>query len=312
MSPMYCAAYGGSAISCSSPAVDRFTVVVSSLLSFPSPAACIMEGDEVFEDQMDLLQKMRRREAMAERRVKGIKFVIGANKPDKVKSGLKGMRHEVVDKAVEQDEEEKDMCVIMGFSKFGHQKPVAETSVASSSAATTSPSAKPKPRSFDLQQLVQESVQIARKTCGTAAIDDGKDDDDSADQPATTERSDSEEEDFVGPPLPPGFSGSQTEQSENRIAADSDFSDSDGDEETGVRYSRLPITNDISLQHGSKNISALAGESLSPFNPVISTHRSVSRETVDTNGARCVSGSYDYEIRFWDFERMDHNLNSFR
>lgn len=225
-----------------------------------------MEGDEAFDDQMDLLQKMKRREAIAERHVKGIKFVIGANKADKVKSSLKGLRHEVVDKTVEQNEEEKEMSVVMGFSKFGPQKQVAEAGVTSSSqtSSTTEPSAKPKARSFDLEQLVQESVHIARQTF--AAPDAVRDKvGERSPKPGAGESqneatdSSEDEDDFVGPPLPPNFSGPQPDSTKTSTAGDSELSDSDDDESTGDRYSRLPTTSDISLQHGSKSISALAG-----------------------------------------------------
>lgn len=212
----------------------------------------------MFADQMDLLQKMRRREAIAERRVKGIKFVIGNNNPDvKVKSNLKGLRHEVVDTAVEQDEDEKEMSVIMGFSKFGHQKPVAETSTTIAPSTAGPATTKPKSRTFDIDKLVQESVHIARTTCAGVPAVDSQDDDDSAGPLPGTSHDESEEEELVGPPLPPGFSPPQS--SPTGRLQDSDLSDSE-EEDGECRYSRIPATSEISLLHGSKNISALAGK----------------------------------------------------
>lgn len=257
-----------------------------------------MEGDEAFEDQMDLLQKMRRREAIAERRMKGIKFVIGGNKSEsKVKSSLKGMRHEVVEKTVDADDDAKEMSLVMGFSTFGHQKATKEEAVqktVSNPETTASPvAAKPKSRTFDIEQLVEQSIATARSSSHQSSFTTA-----SSSQPdpnlMTAEASDEEESDdeVVGPPLPPGFQEQETSNTKEKSKdedEDSDFSDDDG--ELCDRYSHLPISSDIELQHGSKNISALA---------------------VDANGVRCVSGSYDYEIRFWDFERMDHSLNCLR
>lgn len=271
----------------------------SSPTSTPRPRhqlLCVMEGDEAFEDQMDLLQKMRRREAIAERRMKGIKFVIGGNKSDpKVKSSLKGMRHEVVEKTVEADDDAKEMNLVMGFSTFGHQKTGNEEDVqnagtsAGSSAGTDL--SKPKSRTFDIDTLVKESIATARSssTLKTSASDLTIPDAASGAELRNSSDEESDDE-VVGPPLPLGFQESMDETSKEKDGdEDSEFSDDDDD--SSDRYSRLPITSEIELQHGSKNISALA---------------------VDANGVRCVSGSYDYEIRFWDFERMDHSLNSIR
>src|SRR6218665_866685 len=57
------------------------------------------------------------------------------------------------------------------------------------------------------------------------------------------------------------------------------------------RYLELPTSHEIELKHGSKSITALA---------------------LDPNGARLVTGSIDYEVKFWDFQGMDNTLQSFR
>lgn len=229
-----------------------------------------MEGDEAFDDQMDILQKMRRRQAIAERRVRGIKFVIGDKTSDpnnKVKSSLKGLRHEVVDKEAEQDEQEKEMSSVMGFAKFGHQKHVPQSSSGSNSLISSSTSSSknlPQSRTFDIEQLVQETIMTARKTFGAAADADpaGSAAEPVPDPLPNATDSDEDDEGFVGPPLPPEML-QQSESSDPKPDAsgdqDSDLSESD-DEDGGDRYSRLPVISEISLQHGSKNVSALAGQ----------------------------------------------------
>ena len=53
----------------------------------------------------------------------------------------------------------------------------------------------------------------------------------------------------------------------------------------------IPATHEIRLDHGSKAISALG---------------------LDPSGSRLATGSYDFEMRFWDFAGMDRTLQSFR
>ena len=66
----------------------------------------------------------------------------------------------------------------------------------------------------------------------------------------------------------------------------------DGDDLIGYnRYDTVPSSREIELIHGNKTVSALA---------------------LDPNGSRLVSGGYDYDVRFWDFQGMDSRLESFR
>jgi len=53
----------------------------------------------------------------------------------------------------------------------------------------------------------------------------------------------------------------------------------------------FPISHEATLRHGNKTVSAM---------------------TVDANGARMATGSYDYEIKLWDFGGMDATLRAFR
>jgi WD40 repeat protein len=54
---------------------------------------------------------------------------------------------------------------------------------------------------------------------------------------------------------------------------------------------KFPLSRQVSLDHGSKPVSALG---------------------LDPAGARLITGCYGYEVRFWDFAGMDTNLQSFR
>uniref|UniRef100_A0A8D0GPF5 WD repeat-containing protein 70 n=1 Tax=Sphenodon punctatus TaxID=8508 RepID=A0A8D0GPF5_SPHPU len=103
--------------------------------------------------------------------------------------------------------------------------------------------------------------------------------------PRPAEDSDDEEE-LVGPPLPPGYMSS---------AADGDDNDDDDDdnmqEEDDNSVKKIPDSHEITLQHGTKTVSALG---------------------LDPSGARLVTGGYDYDVRFWDFAGMDASLQAFR
>lgn len=84
---------------------------------------------------------------------------------------------------------------------------------------------------------------------------------------------------MIGPPLPPGM----TEKSEGS----NEDSDSDDDDDSH----KFPITSELDLLHGTKAISALS---------------------VDPAGSRLVSGSIDYDVKYWDFQGMGFSRESFR
>ncbi|KAL4617296.1 WD repeat-containing protein 70 [Arapaima gigas] len=90
---------------------------------------------------------------------------------------------------------------------------------------------------------------------------------------------------LVGPPLPPGYSGN--------MAEDDDDDDDDGmqDDDDDDPVKKIPDTHEITLQHGTKTVSALG---------------------LDPSGARLVTGGYDYDVKFWDFAGMDASLQAFR
>ncbi|XP_030423688.1 WD repeat-containing protein 70 isoform X1 [Gopherus evgoodei] len=89
-----------------------------------------------------------------------------------------------------------------------------------------------------------------------------------------------EDDEFIGPPLPPGYKDS-----------DDDDDDDDMQEEDNNPIKKIPDSHEITLQHGTKTVSALG---------------------LDPSGARLVTGGYDYDVRLWDFAGMDASLQAFR
>ncbi|XP_068754209.1 WD repeat-containing protein 70-like [Montipora capricornis] len=101
--------------------------------------------------------------------------------------------------------------------------------------------------------------------------------------------------------MPPSLSGNTEAMDENKKKGydsdDDDDDDDDGDAEDdndNVNESienRLPVSHEISLDHGSKTVSALG---------------------LDPSGSRLVTGGYDFEVKFWDFNAMDASRRAFR
>ena len=81
----------------------------------------------------------------------------------------------------------------------------------------------------------------------------------------------------------------------NKMKSGSDKNDvadeDDEDEEAYNRYERIPAKESATVTHGTKPVSALG---------------------LDPSGARFVSGSHDYQVRFYDFNAMDSDLKPFR
>lgn len=57
------------------------------------------------------------------------------------------------------------------------------------------------------------------------------------------------------------------------------------------RYSKIPSSKQLLLEHGCKRVTTVA---------------------FDPNGNRCASGSVDYEVRIWDFPKLDSTKQPFR
>lgn len=103
---------------------------------------------------------------------------------------------------------------------------------------------------------------------------------DSTKSAVTESKSQSDDEDeFIGPPLPPGLGPPKDAGTK-----------SDSEEEEDKEH-WLPTSHELILEHGTKTVSALA---------------------VDSSGTRLVSGGLDYDVRYWDFQGMDQSKEAFR
>lgn len=112
---------------------------------------------------------------------------------------------------------------------------------------------------------------------------------------------DEEDEDLIGPMPPPASTDSpkSSQKIQNVDVAPTKDSDDEDDEEDAEEdetieakpIEKIPQSHEITLQHGSKVISALA---------------------LDPAGSRLATGGYNYEVKFWDFNSMDIRLQPFR
>uniref|UniRef100_A0A8C2ZXE2 WD repeat-containing protein 70 n=1 Tax=Cyclopterus lumpus TaxID=8103 RepID=A0A8C2ZXE2_CYCLU len=104
--------------------------------------------------------------------------------------------------------------------------------------------------------------------------------------------SDSDSE-LIGPPLPPQLTDQDDDELGplTRASGSTAHSDEDDDDDGENPVKKIPDTHEITLQHGTKTVSALA---------------------LDPSGARLVTGGYDYDVRFWDFAGMDQAVQAFR
>uniref|UniRef100_A0A672G6L5 WD repeat-containing protein 70 n=1 Tax=Salarias fasciatus TaxID=181472 RepID=A0A672G6L5_SALFA len=155
-----------------------------------------------------------------------------------------------------------------------------------------------KARTFDLDAIfeqtrrtaIERSQHVLGEFLSASTQKDDSESDASSDSevigppiPSQSAAQEQEDDELVGPPLPPGYTGS---------TADSDDEDEDTqDDDDDNPVKKIPDTHEITLQHGTKTVSALA---------------------LDPSGARLVTGGYDYDVRFWDFAGMDQALQAFR
>jgi WD40 repeat protein len=111
--------------------------------------------------------------------------------------------------------------------------------------------------------------------------------------------SDSSDSDVIGPPLPPGYSSGKRGDSTGMGPSSEGGGDGEEEEESEEEgegdesdiHRSFPISHEVTLEHGSKPVSALG---------------------MDPSGARVITGGYDYTVRLWDFAGMDSRLQSFR
>ena len=114
----------------------------------------------------------------------------------------------------------------------------------------------------------------------------------------TNSSHESEEDELIGPPPPPHIlnetdftkTSAHIEDSGDEEDDDDDEDDKGPDPEEDP-LNQIPITDSVSLIHGTKAVVAIA---------------------IDSSGSRLATGSVDYDVRFWDFAGMDRTMQSFR
>ncbi|XP_044189986.1 WD repeat-containing protein 70 isoform X1 [Thunnus albacares] len=203
-----------------------------------------------------------------------------------------------------------DISSVMGFSGFGKKartfdfdaifEQTRRTAIERSQRALEERQMTQMEEKGESSKSVKSSVHAQRNKAAAAtsrkqesdsSSDSGSDSDSGLIGPPpppqhTTQDDDDDDDELVGPPLPPGYTGS---------TAHSDEEDEEGgaqdDDDDDKPVKKIPDTHEITLQHGTKTVSALG---------------------LDPSGARLVTGGYDYDVRFWDFAGMDQALQAFR
>lgn len=193
------------------------------------------------------------------------------------------------------------------FCNFTRIISFLEPSESSSTASTK------KARQFDFDAMFKETVAAAaeRKKETERTVDDSDVSTGSATIPKSVAISAEDEDEFIGPPIP-GVSGSSSASTSDPRKGTSDDEEEEefdedeiDDEKVCTDYfsrqyiSRLfqvlemmiPMSCELTLEHGTKPVSAMA---------------------FDTAGARWATGGYDYDVKLWDFAGMDSAMRSFR
>lgn len=205
-----------------------------------------------------------------------------------------------------------------GFGKFSKDSigndgvdnaPASELSNKESVNSTINEeSLKKKAQLFSVDEFVQDSVNRLKQSSLSKDNESNRDDISPIPSGDDAKEEDNDDE-FIGPPVPrvtpdnyvlagssavlqPVSDGAYEEDDATVDDSDSD-DDSDAYEDEGPEdpASWVPSAMSIDLSHGVKPVSALA---------------------LDPAGARVVTGSVDYEIRYWDFSGMNTGLRHFR
>ncbi|EFN72012.1 Gastrulation defective protein 1-like protein [Camponotus floridanus] len=173
----------------------------------------------------------------------------------------------------EDEEETQNMQKLMGITGFGK-----------------------KAKSFDVQEML-ENITKTISSNKPAALAADKSPDKSTEESEKNDNEESDDEDdFIGPPLPSSLSvdsdatKEKKEKEKRKDESDDDDESSDAEEEVTLR-DKIPCTHEVSMNHGTKAVIAIAA---------------------DPSGARLASGSVDYDVCFWDFAGMDTSMKSFR
>lgn len=184
----------------------------------------------------------------------------------------------------EDEEESQNLKQVMGITGFGK-----------------------KAKSFDVQEMLENitktinnskvsnvNIKSIEKESKTIPAKEVIKDIDIINNESTNDNE--EDDDFIGPPIPPELQNSiNLEQStkikdQNDNESDEDEEQSDIEEELQLK-DKIPCSHEVTMTHGTKAVTAIAA---------------------DPSGARLASGSIDYDVCFWDFAGMDSSMRSFR
>ncbi|XP_059214484.1 WD repeat-containing protein 70 [Centropristis striata] len=203
-----------------------------------------------------------------------------------------------VDKASSGD---GDMASVMGFSGFGKKARTFDLDAIFEQTRRTAiershhvleerQKEEQMEEEGESSKTVKPSVQTQREKA-TAATSRKQESESSSDSDSDSD-SDSE---LIGPPLPPQYTAQGDDDVRQTGPPHSDEDDDDEeeakDDDDDNPVKKIPDTHEITLQHGTRTVSALG---------------------LDPSGARLVTGGYDYDVRFWDFAGMDQALQAFR
>ncbi|XP_072948241.1 gastrulation defective protein 1 homolog [Epargyreus clarus] len=152
-----------------------------------------------------------------------------------------------------------------------------------------------KAKNFNVEDMIEQAKKNAQE------VNKRKEETKSVE---TTESIDDDEDELIGPPIPPQLLAPGPEKpkdvkdqrpdstEEEKKSGDDSYDELSGsDDEELTLEKRIPNTHEVEMHHGTKAVVALA---------------------VDPSGARLATGSVDYDVSFWDFAGMDAGMRSFR
>uniref|UniRef100_A0A023GD73 Uncharacterized protein n=1 Tax=Amblyomma triste TaxID=251400 RepID=A0A023GD73_AMBTT len=219
----------------------------------------------------------------------------------------------------ESNVEDEAPCDSNSTSSVTQSNEDGERPVGSPDTSTAVVNSKKKARVFDLNAIFEEARKTAVSRSKDARL--AEDSKPSTSDPksniedeasggcssasAVTHREEASDEELVGPPITLSTeTNTVTEGSDEELVgppitlsaeANEGASSEEEDEEEGERttkaYRTIPVKEQLTLRHGTKIVSALA---------------------LDPNGARLVTGGYDFDITLFDFAGMDSSLQPFR
>ncbi|XP_034565779.1 WD repeat-containing protein 70 [Notolabrus celidotus] len=198
-----------------------------------------------------------------------------------------------------------DMASVMGFSGFGKKARTFDLDAIFEQTRRTA--IERSQRALEERHMEEEGesskstkASVPTQKVKSAAASSRKQESSSDSGSDSDADSDSDSE-LIGPPLPGQYTAQGEEElvrrsgpaSSTAHSDDDDNDDDEGqeDEDDNNPVKKIPDTHEITLQHGTKTVSALG---------------------LDPSGARLVTGGYDYDVRFWDFAGMDQALQAFR